>query len=115
MRAGYVPPAARSTAAVDTLMAIWAVSPKCRAWLPVLIDDPAWPDAARERVLADHHPQRLDQRHQHVEGAAAEPYRPAVGGDPETADRHHRGGDRRGELRAMIKIDIFKENHRSSD
>jgi hypothetical protein len=36
------------------LMAICAVSPKCRAWLPVLIDDPALPDAARERVLADH-------------------------------------------------------------
>ena len=35
-------------------MAICAVSPKCHAWLPVLIDDPALPDAARERVLADH-------------------------------------------------------------
>jgi hypothetical protein len=41
--------------------------------------------------------------------------RPAVGQDPETADRHHRGRDRRGELQAMIKIDIFKENHRFSN
>jgi hypothetical protein len=49
------------------------------------------------------------------EGKAAEPYRPAIGQDPETAGRHHRARDRRGELWAMIEIDIFKENHRSSD
>jgi hypothetical protein len=35
------------------LMAICAVSPKCRAWLPVLIDDPTLPDA-QKLVLADH-------------------------------------------------------------
>jgi hypothetical protein len=52
---------------------------------------------------------------QHVEGVAAEPYRPAVAQDPETADRRHRGRDRRGELQAMIKIDIFKENRRFSN
>jgi len=51
---------------------------------------------------------------QQVEGASAEPYWPAVGHDPETADRHHRGASRKSELLAMIVIDIFKENHRSS-
>jgi hypothetical protein len=74
------------------------------ARLPVLIDDPALPDAAQERFLADH-----------PTIAAAEPYWTAVGQDPETAEPRHRGRDRRGELRAMIVIDIFGENHRFSN
>ena len=49
------------------------------------------------------------------QGAAAKTYRPAVGQDPETAELRHRGLGRRGELRAMIVIDIFKENHRFSE
>jgi hypothetical protein len=49
------------------------------------------------------------------QGAAAEPYRPAVDQDPETAELRHRGRGHRGELRAMIVIDIFKENHRFSE
>ena len=43
------------------------------------------PDAAQELVLADHRPRRLNQRRQPLEGAAAEPYRLAVGQDPKTA------------------------------
>jgi hypothetical protein len=39
------------------------------ARLPVLVDDPALPDAAQKPVLADHRPRRLNQRHQHVERA----------------------------------------------
>jgi hypothetical protein len=31
------------------------------------------------------------------------------------AELQHRARDRRGELRAMIEIDIFKENHRFSN
>jgi hypothetical protein len=49
------------------------------------------PEAAQEIVLADHRPRRLNPRHQHPEGAAAKPYRPALGQDPETAELHHRG------------------------
>jgi hypothetical protein len=47
--------------------------------LPILIDDPALPDAAQERVLPDHCSRRLNQRQQYIERAAAERYRPAVG------------------------------------
>jgi hypothetical protein len=39
----------------------------------------------------------------------------AVGQDPETAEPRHRERDRRGELRAMIVIDFFGENHRFSN
>ena len=46
---------------------------------------------------------------------AAEPYWPAVSQDPETAELDHRGRGGRGELRAMIVINIFKENHRFSN
>jgi hypothetical protein len=56
-------------------------------------DDPARPDAADQLVLADDRPVGLDQRHEHIEGAPAELYRPAVGEnfaamrqDPETAE-----------------------------
>ena len=73
------------------------------------------PDAAQKLVLADHRPRRLNRRHQNVEGAAAEPYRPAVGQDPETAALHHRERRRRGEIGAMIQIYVFEENHRFSD
>jgi len=58
-----------------------------------LFDDPAGPSAADQLVLADDCSVRLDQCHQHVEGAPAELYRPAVGKnfaamrqDPEAAD-----------------------------
>ena len=58
-----------------------------------LFDDPAGPSAADQLVLADDCPVCLDQRHQHVEGAPAELYRPAFGKnfaamrqDPETAE-----------------------------
>jgi len=95
-------------------MAICAVSPKCRAWLPVLIDDPALLDA-QKLVLADHRPRRLDQRHLQAEGASAEPYWPAVGRDPEAAELHHSGRGCRDDLRAMMVIDIFKENQRFSE
>jgi hypothetical protein len=86
-------------------------------------DDPALPDAAQKLVLADHCPRRLNQRHQHVQGGGAEPYRPAGGQDPETAELRHRGRGQRSELWAMvviyifkeIEIYIFKENHRFSD
>jgi hypothetical protein len=54
-------------------MAICTVSAKSCDRLPVLIDDPALPDAAQELVLADHRPRRRNQPRQHVEGAAAEP------------------------------------------
>ena len=47
--------------------------------------------------------------------SGAEHYRPAGGQDPETAELRHRGPGHRGELRAMIVIDIFKENHRFSE
>jgi len=64
-----------------------------RALQAVLLDDPAGPDAAHQLVLADDSPRRLDQRHQHVEIAAAEFDRSAVGKkfaamrhDPETAE-----------------------------
>jgi hypothetical protein len=46
------------------------------------------------------------------QSAAAKPYRPAVDQDPETAELRHRGPGHRGELRTMIVIDIFKDNHR---
>ena len=46
--------------------------------------------------LADHRPRRLNQRHLHLEGAGAEPYRPALGQDLQTDERHHRGRGRRG-------------------
>ena len=64
--------------------------------------------------LADHRPRRLNQRHLHLEGAGAEPYRPALGQDLQTDERHHRGRGRRGEPRAIIVIYIFEENHRFS-
>jgi hypothetical protein len=41
--------------------------------------------------------------------AAAEPYRPAVGRTPPSREGSQ------GELQAMTLIDIFKENHRSSE
>jgi hypothetical protein len=84
--------------------------PDCR----FLVGDPALPDAAREIVLADHRPRRLEQRQQHLEDAAAGPYRPTVNQDFETNFTTAKRG-RRGQLRAMIKIDIFKENHRFAD
>jgi hypothetical protein len=46
---------------------------------PVFLDDPAWPGSAQQLALADHRPWRLNQHQQQVEGASAEPYRPAVG------------------------------------
>src|SRR6516164_10604559 len=46
---------------------------------PVFLDDPARPDPAQQLVLAKYSPRRLKQRHQQVEGASAEPYRPAFG------------------------------------
>jgi hypothetical protein len=38
----------------------------------VLVDDPIGPDARHQRVFVDDRTARLDQRHQYVEGAAAE-------------------------------------------
>jgi hypothetical protein len=37
------------------------------------------PDTAQQLVLDDHRSRGFDQRHQHIEGAVAETYRPAVG------------------------------------
>jgi hypothetical protein len=45
---------------------------------PVFLDDPARPDPAQQLILTEDSPRRLEQRHQQVEGAAAEPYRPAL-------------------------------------
>jgi hypothetical protein len=42
-------------------------------------------------------------------------YWPDVGHGPETAGLHHRGPGGDGELRAMIVIYIFEENHRFSE
>jgi hypothetical protein len=39
----------------------------------------------------------------------------ALGQDSEAVAIQHHGQDGRGELRAMIVIDIFKENHRFSN
>jgi hypothetical protein len=69
---------------------------------------------AGRRWSEDHCPERINPRHP-GEGAAAEPYWPAVGQDRDTADRQHRGRGRKGELPAMIKIDVFEENHRFSN
>src|SRR6516165_6963041 len=56
-------------------------------------DDPAGPDTADQLVLADNGTAGLDQRQEHIKGASAEFYRPAVGEDfaamrqdPETAE-----------------------------
>jgi hypothetical protein len=57
--------------------------------------------AALKPILAD----QLKE----FEDAAAEPYRPAVGQYPETAELRHRGRGRRGELPAMIVINISKK------
>ena len=46
---------------------------------PVFLDDPARPDPPQQLVLADYSPWHLEQRQQQVEGASAEPYRPAFG------------------------------------
>jgi hypothetical protein len=56
-----------------------------------------------------------NHRFSQVEGAAGGPHRPAVGQDPETAEPHHRGRDRRGKPWAMMAINIFRENHRFSE
>ena len=56
-----------------------SISPTAWVLQPVFLDDPARPDPAQQLVLADHSPWRLDQRQQQVEGASAEPYRPAFG------------------------------------
>ena len=45
---------------------------------PVFLDDPARPDPAQQLILTEDSPRRLEQRHQQVEGASAEPYRPAL-------------------------------------
>ena len=45
----------------------------------VLLHDPVRPDARHQRVFADDGATRLDQRHQHVEGTAAQLQRLAVG------------------------------------
>src|SRR6516165_2228941 len=45
----------------------------------------------------------------------ADPYRPAVGQHPERLNSTNAGRGRRGQTQAMIAIDIFKENHRSSE
>jgi hypothetical protein len=50
-----------------------------------------------------------------VHGAAAKPCRPAVGQDFEMTELQHHGRGRRGEIRAMIVIYVFKENRRFSD
>jgi hypothetical protein len=39
----------------------------------------------------------------------------ALSQDSETVEIHHRGRGRRGELRAMIDSNIFKENHSFSN
>src|SRR5271163_723836 len=44
-----------------------------------LVDNAALPGDLQELVLADNRPRGFDQRHQHIKGAAAERYRPAVG------------------------------------
>ena len=56
-------------------------------------DDPARPNAAHQLIFADDRPVGLDQCYEHVVGAPAELYRPAVGKnfaamrqDPETAE-----------------------------
>jgi hypothetical protein len=56
-----------------------------------------------------------NHRFSQVEGAAAGPHRLAVAQDSETVDRRHRGRGCRGELRAMIVINVFKENHSFSN
>jgi hypothetical protein len=54
----------------------------------VFLDDPVGPHARHQRVLADDLAARLDQRHQHIEGAPAELDRLAVS-DELAAVRHH--------------------------
>jgi hypothetical protein len=73
------------------------------------------PDAAQERVLAGHCSRRLNQHHQHVQGVAAKPYRPAVGQDRETAPTPRSTAGSEVQTAAVIVIDIFEENHRFSD
>jgi len=58
-----------------------------------------------------HRPQRLNQRHQHVEGAAAEPYGRPSATIPKRPNSSIAGGV--GE--AMIVIYIYEENHRFSN
>jgi hypothetical protein len=69
-----------------------AQRPDLRAQI-AFFDDPARPNAADQHVLVDERSVRLDQHHQHVEGAPAEFYRPAISEhfaamrqDPETAE-----------------------------
>jgi hypothetical protein len=45
----------------------------------IFLDDPIGPHARHQRILRNHCATRLDQRHQHVEGATAELDRPAIG------------------------------------
>ena len=66
---------------------------------------------SRERVRGDPQP----SRRRWAQDAGGDPYRPAGGQKPEMAELHRRGWGRRGELRAITLIDIFKENHRSSE
>jgi hypothetical protein len=86
------------------LLRLWLSPPGARPLPPVFaecyggsLDDPVGPHARHQRVLGDDGSARLDQRHQHVEGAPAELDRPAVGEQlaamrqhPETAERDAR-------------------------
>jgi hypothetical protein len=61
----------------------------------IFLDDPARPHAGHQRVFADDGSARLDQRHQNIEGAAAELDRSAVSKQlavfrqhSETTERH---------------------------
>ena len=63
----------------------------------VLFDDLVRSDTLDQRVFAHHSPRRLDQRHQHIEGAPAEMDRSTIGKElaavrqnPETAELHCR-------------------------
>jgi hypothetical protein len=85
------------------------------ARLPVLIEDPALPDSVQELVLADHRPDASISA-----TSTSKTRRPSLIGRrsakiSKAAELHHRGRGRGGELRAMMKFDIFKENHRSSN
>jgi hypothetical protein len=60
----------------------------------VFLDDPVGPHARHQRVLADDGSPRLDQRHQHVEAAAAELDRSAVGEQLATMRQHLKTSER---------------------
>jgi hypothetical protein len=60
--------------------------------VPVLIEDPVVPEAPQKLVVAEHRPRPFYQRHQHVEGATAEPYRPPSGKSPKRPNSTIAGG-----------------------